>query len=252
MQESVLRKFWSRYFNLDWKLGVFIFLLFAIIRYWVVLSTIVNGGGGNGIFFLFFSMWFLPFILFTSKGRHEIGIRKPNNWITLFYSLVIGAVFCGLSFWITYMLYGFSLDNSFVYMAKIFNLDSNLLETYRNKIFIASLIFGMTFSPIGEEFLFRGVIHSCFDNRYGENKASIIDSLAFAIIHLPHFGILYIAGKWSVPLFPTLLWMFFMYALSRILFLLKTKSKSIWAPVFAHAGFNAIMMYINLFIILAS
>lgn len=251
MEETALRKFWSRYFKFDWKLGLFIFLLFVIIRYWIVLTAIVDGGeGGNGIFILFFLMWFVPFILFTRKGRYEIGIKKPDEWIKLLYSLVGGIAFCGISYLITYLLYGLSLNNSFVYMVRIFSLSPDLVETYRYKLFFISLIFSMTISPIGEEFLFRGVIHSCFVGKCGENKASIVNSLAFMIAHLPHFGILYIAGEWSFPFFPALLWMFFMFTLSRIFFKLKVYSKSIWAPVFAHAGYNAMMMYINFFILL--
>ena len=251
MHEIVLRKFWSRYFNLDWKLGVFIFLLFVAIRYWLVFGIVMHGGGGNSLFLLFLSMWFVPFILFTRRGRNQIGIRKPNAWIKLFYAFVIGILFCGLSFFVTYLIYGLSLDNSFVYMSRIFGIDSAIIEAYRYQIFMMSLLFGMTFSPIGEEFLFRGVIHSCFVSRFGQNRASLLDSLAFAIAHLPHFGILYIAGTWSIPFFPTLLWMFSLFILSRILFYLNTKSKSIWSSVFAHAGYNAMMMYINFFIIYA-
>lgn len=56
---------------------------------------------------------------------------------------------------------------------------------------------GMTFSPIGEELFFRGIVHSSFDNSLGFRKASIIDSLAFALVHISHFGLVYVNQQWQ-------------------------------------------------------
>ena len=52
----------------------------------------------------------------------------------------------------------------------------------------------MTFSPIGEELFYRGIVHGSFTGRFGEQKASFFDSLTFAITHLAHFGIVYVLG----------------------------------------------------------
>ena len=46
----------------------------------------------------------------------------------------------------------------------------------------------MIFSPIGEELFFRGIVHSSFAKSIGNFKASIIDSVAFALTHISHFG----------------------------------------------------------------
>lgn len=249
MQKSLFRKIWSKHLRFDWKLGMFLILVFGVLRFVIALNNAANGGSST-IFFLYLSMWVLPFVFLTSEGRRYIGIRKPDKWIRLLYALVAGIIFCGISYLITYWLYGYTVNNSFVYMSRVFGLTSGMLEAYRYKLFFIALIASMTFSPIGEEFLYRGMIHGCFVEKYGENKASIIDSLVFMIVHLPHFGIIYNAGKWSFPFFPALLWMFFMFMVSRLFFRCKVYSNSIWGAVFAHAGFNCAMMYFTYFHIL--
>ncbi len=181
MQKTILRKTWSRYFSFDWKLGLFLITVFAVLRFFIALNN-AQYGGSSAIFMLFLSMWFIPIILFTSEGRKAIGIKKPDRWIKLLYSFIAGIVFCGVSYLITYLLYGYSINNSFVYMSRVYGLAPEMLEAYRYKLFYISLFMSMIFSPIGEEFLYRGVIHGCFVDKYGENKASIIDSLVFMII----------------------------------------------------------------------
>ncbi len=249
MRKSVLRKVWSKYFSFDWKLGLFLIVVFAVLRFIIALNN-AKYGGSSGIFLLFLSMWFVPVILLTSEGRKTIGIRRPDKWIKLLYSLAAGAAFCGISYLISYLLYGYSVNNSFVYLSRVYGLTPEMLEAYRYKLFYISLLVSMTFSPVGEELLYRGVIHGCFVDQYGENKASIIDSLVFMIVHLPHFGIIYDSGKWSFPFFPALLWMFFMFMVARLFFQCKVYSNSIWGAVFAHAGYNCLMMYFTYFHIL--
>ncbi|MDR1645141.1 MAG: CPBP family intramembrane metalloprotease [Tannerellaceae bacterium] len=135
-------------------------------------------------------------------------------------------------------------------MSRVFGLTPEMLEGYRYQFFGGALLMGMTFSPVGEELLYRGIINRCFAGRYGENKASVIDSLMFMIVHLPHFGIIYNAGQWSFPLFPALLWMLLMFLAGRLFFRCKVYSRSIWGAISAHAGYNAAMMYITYFHIL--
>lgn len=248
MQNPILRKVWSKYFSFDWKLGIFLIVVFTALRFIIALNNVVHGGSST-IFLLYLSMWLIPVILLTSEGRKYIGIRKPDKWIKLLYALIVGIAFCLVSYLVMYWLYNLSIDNCFVYMSKVFGLTSEMLETYRYKLFFIALIVGMTFSPVGEELLYRGLIEGCFVKIYGENKAAVIAGLAFMIAHLPHFGIIYNAGQWSFSFFPALLWMLSMFMLSLLLSKFKLYSKSIWAAVLAHAGYNAGMMYVTYFLI---
>ena len=101
----------------------------------------------------------------------------------------------------------------------------------------------MTFSPIGEELLYRGLIHQCFVPRYGRNKASIIDSLAFGITHLAHFGLIFSLGEWQFLPIPALLWVLLTFVSSRLFYYCKQKSGSIYGAILCHAGFNLAMTY---------
>jgi len=102
----------------------------------------------------------------------------------------------------------------------------------------------MIFSPIGEELLYRGVVHGSFVKKFGENKASVFDSLAFAITHLAHFGIIYNSGHWSFLPLPSLFWIIAMFCVSRLFFRCKQFSDSIYGAILSHAGYNLAMMYL--------
>ncbi|MEM8526295.1 MAG: CPBP family intramembrane glutamic endopeptidase [Bacteroidota bacterium] len=104
-------------------------------------------------------------------------------------------------------------------------------------------ITGMIFSPIGEEFLFRGLIHSSFTKSIGNLKASIIDSSAFALTHISHFGLVFISGEWDFFALPTIIWVLCMFWVSVCFYLCRRKSKSILGAIICHSAFNLGMTY---------
>ena len=101
----------------------------------------------------------------------------------------------------------------------------------------------MTFSPIGEELFFRGIVHSSFAKSIGEERASIVDSSAFAITHISHFGLIFINHQWSFLLTPALIWLSSMFLVSLLFFICKRYSGSILGAMICHAAFNLGMIY---------
>ena len=83
-----------------------------------------------------------------------------------------------------------------------------------------------------------------------EQKASILDSLAFALTHLAHFGIVFVAGHWSFLFLPAAIWVMLMFLASRLFFICKVKSGSILGAILCHAGFNLAMTYYIIYFIL--
>ena len=79
-------------------------------------------------------------------------------------------------------------------------------------------ITGMTFSPIGEELFFRGIVHTGFANSIGDKKASIMEGSAFSLTHISHFGIVFINNNWGFYLLPTLIWVLSMFLVSLLFF----------------------------------
>jgi uncharacterized protein len=108
---------------------------------------------------------------------------------------------------------------------------------------------GMTFSPIGEELFFRGIVHSSFAESIGDKKASLVDSAAFAITHISHFGLVYVNYQWNLYLIPMIIWVSSMFLVSLLFFLCKKRSGSLAGAVIAHAGFNAGMIYCIFFLL---
>jgi len=145
-------------------------------------------------------------------------------------------------------LYGSEPENWLVYIARSY--PSEGLPEQRWMFFLIPAGISMLFSPIGEELLFRGLIHDSFAQDVGNFRASLIDSSAFALIHLSHFGILYIDGSWTFAWLPALLWVVLMFLASRLFYRCRVWADSIWGAVCCHAGFNLGMTYFIYFYIL--
>lgn len=239
---KLLRKFWLRFFKYDWKFGLFLILLFGIPRFILVLQANVSGGYGSA-FIIFLLMWFTPILFLTKEGRRKIGMKRPNQYIRLLYSFIIGALSCATIFGLFVLLFEKSLDNAFVYIAKAGIIPTDISGSDKLIYFIIAAIPSMIFSPIGEEFFFRGVVHSSFTSQFGETKASYFDSIAFAVTHLAHFGIVYHAGHWDFFLIPALIWILSMFFVSQVFFKCKQMCDSLSGAIFSHAGFNFAMMY---------
>jgi uncharacterized protein len=102
---------------------------------------------------------------------------------------------------------------------------------------------GMTFSPIGEELYFRGIVHASFEKTLGETKATLVEAGAFALTHIAHFGLVFVSFKWSFFALPTLIWVISMFLLSLLFFIFKKQSGSILGAIICHSAFNLGMIY---------
>lgn len=110
-----LKKFWGNHFQFNWKLGVFLILLFGIPRFVIVLQSYVDRSYGT-VMFVFLSMWIIPFILLTKYGRKGIGLKRPAHWWRIGVSFLSGGVICLAIFGLFSFLYGQSVENAFVYI----------------------------------------------------------------------------------------------------------------------------------------
>lgn len=241
----------QKVFKFNWQLGLVLILLFGIPRFLIVLNANATGNY-NFTSMIFLLMWITPFVLLTKQGRRAIGMKKPGNYFWLLYSFFLGIILCAIVYLIGTWLYQSSIDNWFVYISNSYGSipSESLNRNDRNTYFLIFAVIGMTFSPIGEELLYRGLIHQSFVSKFGNNKASIIDSLAFAITHLAHFGIIYFFGNWSFHIIPALIWMFLIFLTGRLFFFCKTKTGSVYGAIISHAGFNLAMTYFIFYYVL--
>ena len=231
--DNELRPFWGRFFSYNWKFGLFLILFICIPRFILVLNA--NSGGNNGYIGLIMTLSAIaPFLFLTKLGRNQIGITKPKKYKWLFSALLAGLIVSLLLHFIGQILYYHSFQNWYQYIGKS-------LDKSKGFAIIASM--GMIFSPIGEELFFRGIVHTSFSKSIGEKKASLVDSSAFALTHISHFGLVFINNKWDFYLIPTLIWVASMFFGSLLFIAFRKKVGSILGAIVCHAAFNFGMTY---------
>lgn len=240
--QKELRPFWNKLFDFNWKFGLFLIIVICIPRFLLVLRANVIGNYSSIGLIMFISA-IVPFLFLSRYGQKQIGLTKPKHYQWLLFAFIIGLLFSFLLFYIGKSLYGNSYSNWYHYIGKSYKIPAVINQ--HNKVVMFSIFAstGMIFSPIGEELFFRGVVHASFAKSIGERKASIIDSAAFALTHIAHFGLIYVNNQWDFLTIPTLIWIASMFLASILFFICKQRSGSIIGAVFCHAAFNLGMTY---------
>ena len=235
--------------KLNWVLGLSLILIFGILRFLAVLYGIQTGDN-KYLSIIFIIMIIIPFAILSKRGRQYIKIQKPKNFLSLIYSFLIGMAICMAIFLLGQVLYGNELSNWFKYIGESYPIDFDNISNSDKKIYFLVFVgIGMTFSPLGEELLYRGLVHGCFLNQFGEKKSALIDSAAFGLTHLAHFGIIYNNNSWDFYLIPGLLWITLMFLTGLLFNLCKSISDSILGAIISHMSFNLTMTYLIFYII---
>lgn len=239
----MIRNFWQYIISFDWVFGMILILIFGVSRFSAVLYGI-QSGNNQYLSIIFILMILTPIIFLNRNGRRYIGIRKPGNGIWLFYSFCFGILMSSIVFILGKILYQNSLSNWFVYIGDSYPIDLTHIPKDEKLIyFIIFSLIGITFSPFGEELLYRGIVHGSFISKFGEQKAAIIDSAAFGLTHLAHFGIIYSNKEWHFLLTPAIIWVILMFITGIVFNICKSRADSIWGAVISHIGFNIAMTY---------
>ncbi|GMN06301.1 hypothetical protein MTsPCn5_16900 [Croceitalea sp. MTPC5] len=240
--QNELKPIWGKIFNFDWKFGLFLILLICIPRFVLVL---LGNEAGNmqyvGIIMLISAI--APFVFLSKYGRKGAGIKRPTNYGWLIIAFAIGVIFSVLLYFLGEMLYGNSYENWYNYIGKSYNIPEGIDQQNKLNLFYINALIGMTFSPIGEELFFRGIVHSSFANSLGDKTASLVDSSAFAIVHISHFGLIFINQEWKFLLTPTLIWVLSMFCVGILFYICRKRSGSILGAIICHAAFNLGMTY---------
>ncbi|GAB3330744.1 hypothetical protein GCM10027299_35900 [Larkinella ripae] len=240
--KTALKPFWNRFFQFDQTFGLVLLLLVCVPRFLVVLRANQTGSYQSLSLIMVVSA-LLPFLFLTKSGRKISGITKPKRFSWLFYSFLIGIAGSLLLYFLGYGLYANTSDNWYTYIGRTYQIPNPISPEDKLIYFSIFAATGMLFSPVGEELFFRGIVHSSLATTLGDTKASIIDSLAFALTHISHFGLVYLAGEWTFLPVPAVLWVAGMYGVSRLFFQCRCQSGSILGAISCHAGFNAGMTY---------
>lgn len=233
-----IRTPFRRFFALDVRSAVILLVLFGVVRVALVLQANVTGSY-QVVGVVFAAMIALPWVLLTREGRRRIGLVRPARARWLVPAALAGLGSAALVHLVGSALWGTTVEHPFVYIARSYSaVPSPLGEGERLMFFLIFAGIGMTFSPLGEEILYRGLAHEGLATGVGNRGAALIDAAAFALVHLAHFGIVYVSGVWAFLPAPALFWVAAMFAVSIMFFAFRRLSGSLWGAITAHAGFN--------------
>jgi len=237
-----LRPLWQKYFGFNWKFGLFLIVIVCIPRFILVLNA--NKTGSYGLIGLIMVISaFAPFIFLSKFGRKEIGIKKPQKYKWLLPSVVLGLLASIALYLLGNALYGNSYENWYSYIRKSYNIPKEIKQADNDILFTIMALTGMTFSPIGEELFFRGIVHTSFARSIGDQKASVVDASAFALTHISHFGLVFVNNQWTFYPTATVLWVLSMFLVSILFFVFRRYTGSILGAILCHAAFNLGMIY---------
>lgn len=90
----------------------------------------------------------------------------------------------------------------------------------------AALVVFACLAPVGEEVMFRGLLHTALRDRFGVTSAVVAGSAIFAVVHL-------------LPLH-----MLALFGVGVVLAILRERTGSLLPPVIAHTGLNTITLLI--------
>lgn len=233
----------------DVRTGVILITLFGVIRVILVLQASVTGSY-QAVSIVFLVMAALPWILLTRKGRRRVGIVRPTRGRWILPGVIAGAAACFLVFGVYAAVWGETVRNAFVYIGGTYSaVPPGISDTDRAIYFTIFAVIGVTFSPIGEELLYRGIAQESFAAKLGAPKAALIDAGGFAVAHLAHFGVVYLAGAWAFLPGPGALWFVAMFASSLVFHTFRVLSGSIVGAIGSHAGFNLAMTIVIFYVL---
>jgi membrane protease YdiL (CAAX protease family) len=240
--EYELRRFWGRFFDFNWKFGLFLTLVMCIPRFVLVMEANASGNYAYiGLIMVISAV--VPFVFLSKIERCKVGIVKRKTVRWMFITISTGIIFSILLYFLGEVLFDNRVENWYEYIRHSYSIPPGIQGNDKAVLFTIIALTGMTFSPIGEELFVRGIVHASFAKSIGDKKASIADSTAFAVTHISHFGLVIINENWRFLPMPALVWVFCMFCLSLIFFAFKKYSGSILGAIACHAAFNLGMIY---------
>lgn len=225
--KKLFRPILTNLFPKAWILTVLLFDIHAFIRL---------GGLWNSLFIplSMIILWPLPWLLCDKESRRAFRFKSPVSWNWLIYGPLLSLFSLAICVVLAWSIFGTTTENWLVQHA--LRLNESLLQVPESSSlemkFWVVTIPAMIFSPLGEEFLYRGFLLKSFETEWNFRIGMIVQASAFAIAHLTHYGLL--------PFQPLLLlvWLPSMFFAALVLGWIVRKSDSIWIGVISHLFFN--------------
>ncbi len=238
MNTTLLRSVWQRIFRQAWILTLVLFVVSGGLRAYGLFGPV---SARMLVMLNFFLMWFLPFIFLSQAGRCTMGLKRVERPIWWLWGLLFGAGSSLIVFGVGYGLYGHGQENWYVSILNSWAMDKTMLQLPRIQLFLIYTLPAILFSPVGEEFFFRGMVHEAIREHWGSGVATAINVLAFGGVHILHYGLNWDDRGLHFTVVSGTLWILLMMGASWLFTLCRQRSGSIWPAVMAHATFNLVM-----------
>ena len=209
----------------------------AIVAAVFGVHAAIRFGGLWNFQFIALSMvvvWPLPWLLCAREGRTEIGFRVPVSWWWMLRGPAVALAVLGIGAATAWALFGSGPDNWFTHhAAELGGIAGGVPPGLSAPaLFWALTGPAMIFSPVGEEFLYRGFMLRVGSALWGDRAGTVVQAAAFAIAHLAHYGLL--------PFQPAVVGLFLPtnFVVALVLAWMVRRSGSLWVAVGAHSVYN--------------
>jgi hypothetical protein len=239
-QSSFLRPFWSRILPAPWIVSLLVLAVLAAARFYAAFTH----PSTNILFPLHcLAMWALPFILLTPRGCHQIGLPGMNNTVSALVLSALAGAACGIAvFAIGMALYGDSPDNWCLSIRNSFQIEQLRASVPPVTLFAAVALPAVIFTPVGEEILFRGLLQEAFTLRWNAVLATVVNSVAFGLIHLHVHGFWHDAAGFHFRFVSAALMVVLLAGVSTVFTFCRLRTGSLFAAITAHAACNLAMV----------
>jgi len=183
-----------------------------------------------------------PWVLMHGPGRRAIGLRRPASALawTHLGAMGLGGAAALACVVIGLVLFGTGSDNWFVSIAANFARSVNLgLPVWQLALMFT--ITAMSFSPIGEEIFFRGLLQHALAQRFTARVGTGVECIGFGLVHLCHHGVVMGASGLAMQPRSAPIWFGLMVAVAGLFAWLRERSGSLYPAIAAHAAYNLVM-----------
>lgn len=135
----------------------------------------------------------------------------------------------GFRWWHYCMILG-----AFIVIAELVNIVSpeqenellRILQSSRSAVYIVAFVATFT-APFVEEVVYRGIVYSAFQRKFGIQAAFVFTTLLFAIVHVPQY-------------YPSYSTIFLLFLLSMTLTSIRVKTGNLFPCIVLHTVFNGL------------
>jgi len=240
LNSEFLRPFFSRLPVAPWILFLVLFAVLAAMRYYAVLGP----EPARPLFLVqILILLALPAIFLTPQGRQAIGLCKPRRMLPALALATLGGALVSIVLFAADRL--FLPDSPASLFASI--RDGMQLDRLRATMPIAAILAvvgvpAIFVTPIAEEIFYRGVLHHAFACRWNVAVATVVNGLAFGLVHL-HLGAIYRdASGFHFRVFSALATIVSLLLVSALFTYCRNRSGSLYAAMAAHAACNLTMI----------